>query len=139
MLPMTDKIHIDSRYLKFTINKIFDTLCIVSVKWKYLLHINKQEMSQPLAISGLQTWMRAPTAAIPRMLPPCMVIAEELGEWKKQGEQGSRIGPRELRCVRKEWIQWAQRLASSHTQNAKFLNLIPGLWHSDCLLFLLQT
>ena len=29
---MTDKIHIDSRYLKFTINKIFDTLCIVSVK-----------------------------------------------------------------------------------------------------------
>ena len=34
------------------------------------------------------------------------------------------FGPREPKCVSKEWIQWAQELASSHTQNAKFLNLI---------------
>ena len=42
-------------------------------------HITKQEMSQPSAISGLQTWMRAPW-----MLLPPTVIAEELGECKKQ-------------------------------------------------------
>ena len=53
-------------------------------------HITKQEMSQPSAISGLQMWMRAPQAAIQWML----VIAEELGECKKQGEQGNRISPR---------------------------------------------
>ena len=53
-------------------------------------HINKQEMSQPSAISGLQMWMRAPQAAIQWML----VIAEELGECKKQGEQGNKTGPR---------------------------------------------
>ena len=33
-------------------------------------HINKQEMSQPLAISGLQMWMRAPKTVIEGMLPP---------------------------------------------------------------------
>ena len=33
-------------------------------------HINKQERSQPSAISGLQTWMRAPKTAIQWMLPP---------------------------------------------------------------------
>ena len=49
------------------------------------------------------------------------VTAEELGGCKKQssatpeGEQGNRFGPRELRCTWKEWIQWAQRLASSET------------------------
>ena len=39
----------------------------------------------------------------------------------------------------KEWIQWAQRLASSHTYYAKFLNLISDLWCSDCVPPLLQT
>ena len=43
------------------------------------------------------------------------VIAKRLGECKKQGEQGNRIGPRYVRCIWKEWIQWAQRLASSCT------------------------
>ena len=63
-------------------------------------HINKQEMSQPSAISSFQMWMRAPKA----------------------------------RCIWKEWIQGAQKLASSHTENTKFLNLISDLWCADCLL-----
>ena len=33
-------------------------------------HINKQERSQPPAISGLRMWMRAPKTAIQWMLPP---------------------------------------------------------------------
>ena len=45
-------------------------------------------------ISGLQMWMRAPKAEIPPMLPPTTVMAGELGECKKQGEQGNRFGPR---------------------------------------------
>ena len=49
-------------------------------------HINQQEMSQPPAISGLQMWRRAPITAIQQILPPPRVIAEELGECKKQGE-----------------------------------------------------
>ena len=44
---------------------------------------------------------------------------------------GDRIG--------KEWSQWTQRLASPCRQKAKFLNLIPHLWCSDCLLPLFQT
>ena len=48
------------------------------------LHINKQEMSQPSEIFGLQMWMMAPKTAIQWMLPPSMLIAEELGERKKQ-------------------------------------------------------
>ena len=57
-----------------------------------------------------------------------------LSDWtelKLNKETG--FGPGELRCTGKEWIQWAQRLASSNTQNAKFLNLIPDLWCSDSL------
>ena len=73
------------------------------------------------------------------MLPPPPVIAEELGGCKKQSEQGNRIRPRQPRRLWKEWIQWAQRPASSHTQNAEFLNLIPDLWRSDCLLSLLHS
>ena len=44
-------------------------------------------------ISDLQMWMRAPKTAIQWMLPTPAVIAEELGECKKPGEQGHRIGP----------------------------------------------
>ena len=47
-------------------------------------HINKQEMSQPPSVAGLQMWMKAPQTVIQQMLPPPMVIAEELGECKKQ-------------------------------------------------------
>ena len=59
--------------------------------------INKQEMSLPSAISGLQMWMGATQTAIQQMLPPLTVIAEELVNkqpCKKQGEQGNMIGPR---------------------------------------------
>ena len=50
-------------------------------------------MSQPSAISGLHMRMRTPKTVITWMLPPPTVIAEELGECKKQGELGNRIGP----------------------------------------------
>ena len=39
---------------------------------------------------------------IQRMLPPPMVTAEEREEGKKQGELGNRVGPRELKFIRKE-------------------------------------
>ena len=45
----------------------------------------------------------------PAVLPPPMVIAEKLEECKKQGEQGNRTGPRRLKCIWEEWVQWAQR------------------------------
>ena len=57
-------------------------------------HINQQEMSQPSVISGLQKWKKAPQTEIQQMLPSPTMIAEELGECKKQGEQRNRIGPR---------------------------------------------
>ena len=107
-------------------------------------HINQQKMSQPSEISGLQMWMWAPQTAIPQVLPiptpitTTMAIAEKLGACKKQGERENGL-PQIMRCIWKERIQWSQRLASSHIQNAKFLNLIPDLWCLDCLLLLLQT
>ena len=61
------------------------------------------------------------------------------GGCKKPGEQENRMRPRKLRCLWKELIQWAQRPAPSQTQNVKFLNLMPDLWCSDCLLPSLQT
>ena len=44
--------------------------------------INKQEMSQPSAISGIQVWMRTPQTATQGRLP--RVIAEEMEGWEKQ-------------------------------------------------------
>ena len=41
------------------------------------------------------------------------------GNARSKGGQGNRVGPGELRCMWKEWVQWAQRLASSHTYSAK--------------------
>ena len=70
---------------------------------------------------------------------PITVTVEGLGEYKKQDEQGNKIGSRQLRCILEEEIQLAQGLGSSHTESAKFLNLIPDLWCSVCLLPLLQT
>ena len=101
------------------------------VKWKYLCHINKQEMSQPSAISGLQLWVRAPQMVIQRILPTPTVISEEWGEFKKQGELRNRIGPRQLRCIWKEWMQQAQRFASPMHRT---LNSLPGY-----LTFAVQT
>jgi len=37
--------------------------------------------------------MRAPITVIQQMPPPLMVIAEELGGCRKQGDQGNRIAP----------------------------------------------
>ena len=45
--------------------------------------------------------------------------------------KGTGFGPRELRCIWKEWIQWAQRLASSHMQYAKFLHLKSDFSYSS--------
>ena len=80
---------------------------------------------------GLPKWNTVPVI---QMLPSSTVIAEELGDggggWgvgyarsshlphlplllKMNQETG--FGPRELRCMWKGWIRWAQRLASSHT------------------------
>ena len=63
-------------------------------------HINQQEMAQASAISGFQMSTRDPKlqsnladAATPT------VIAEELEECKKPGEQRNRMGPRQLRCT----------------------------------------
>ena len=50
-------------------------------------------MSQPSAISGLQMWMMAPKTVIQQMLPPPVVIAEELQECKKQSEQETGLVP----------------------------------------------
>ena len=90
-------------------------------------HTNKQEMSQRPAISGSKCeWgLPKPWSSGCYHLPT--VVAEEPGACKQQGEQGKRIDPRQLSCIGKEWIQWAQRLACPHTENAKFLNLIPDL------------
>ena len=41
-------------------------------------------MSKSSENFGLQIWMRAPQIVIQEMLPPSMVIAEELGEGKKE-------------------------------------------------------
>ena len=63
-------------------------------------HNNKQEMSQPSVISGLRMWIRSPKTVIQQMPAPLMVIAEEIGERKKQasatplGEQANRVGSR---------------------------------------------
>ena len=104
-------------------------------------HINKQRILQPSAISGLQMWMRVPQTVIQKIL---LSFSPHwwLRSWKNvrlKGEQRNKIGLRYLRCIWKECIQWDQRCASSHTLNAKFLNLISDLWCSDCLLSLLQT
>ena len=102
-------------------------------------HVNEQGISQPSAISGLQMWMRAPKTAIQEMLPPPRWLLRSWGNARSKMDTETGFGPRQLKCIWRKWIQWAQRLTSSHTQNTNFLNLIPDLWCSDCLLPLLQT
>ena len=138
-------------HLNFT-QRVEHDLAIV--KWKYLCHISKQEMSKSqwfLASKcegGLpRLWSSGcyhpPVATTPKMLlplplqdemavsnahfsnlvqcPATSTFAEEQGECGKQpsatpwGELGREFGPRRLRCMWKEWIQSARRLASSHT------------------------
>ena len=114
-----------------------------SMKWKYLLPY--QQMRNVTAISTpwppyvnegsqncdpadatmhhglLRSWGNARSSHL-----PLLKVNKETG-----------FGPRYLRCIWKEWSQWVQRLASSHTQKVKFLNLIFDLGCSDCLLPLL--
>ena len=74
----------------------------------------------------------------PHQPPPPQWLLRSWGHEKSK--MNKKMGwPQIVRYIWKEWIQWSQRLASSHIQNAKFLNLISDLWCSDCLLSLLQT
>ena len=90
----------------------------------------KKKRSQLSAISGLLMWMRAPQREHNAWNPADAAtpfpteVAEEVGvgvgeeqeaaihhtchplQWQETG-----FGPRQLRCIWKEWIQWAQRLA----------------------------
>ena len=66
-------------------------VCLFRALWNENVscHINKQELSQPSLISGLQTWMRAPKTVIQRMLPPLMGDCWRAGgmqeaRWKKK-------------------------------------------------------
>ena len=71
--------------------------------------------------------MRAPQTAIQGVWPPPpMVIAEGLGECKKQEEQGNTIGPRQLRSRERSGGSDPEA-APPHTQNAGCLNLILDL------------
>ena len=45
--------------------------------------------------------MRAPKTAIQRMQPLPKVTAKELGECRKQGEQGNRFGPKSAKVQMK--------------------------------------
>ena len=55
----------------------------------------------------------------PIRLQPLPTVSTENSGVKTQD-----TGPRQWRCTWKEWLQWAQALASSHTQkSAKFFNL----------------
>ena len=60
-------------------------------------------------------------------------------------------GSRSLRCISKEWLQWAQTLASPHTEkSSKFLGLgylvlfnvqkklLKNFWHSSYLSFVAE-
>ena len=97
-----------------------------------IYHINKQKMSQPSAISGLQMWLRAPQTVIQQLMPspPQWLLRSWWNEYRKQGDQETGLAPDSWGACERSEFQSAQRLASSHTQNAKFLNVIPGLWCS---------
>ena len=64
--------------------------------------------------------------------------------WGAEGMQEARWkrkqdGPQRAEVHMKGMNSESPRLASSHTQNAKYLKLTPDLWCSDCQLPLLQT
>ena len=57
-------------------------------------HINKQEISPPSVISGLQMWMRAPQTAIQGVWPPPpMVIAEGLVDARSKMNKETELAP----------------------------------------------
>ena len=65
------------------------------VKWKYLpaIFINKKYHSDQWFLAFKCEWGLPKLQSI-GCYPLPMVIDEEPGEYKKQGEQGNRIGPR---------------------------------------------
>ena len=101
-------------------------------------HINQQEMPQPSLISHLQVWMRAPKTMIQRVLLPSQWLLRSWGNVKSRVSKETGLATDSWGAYERKWIQWAQRIACSDTQNAEFLNLIPDLWCSDCLFPLLQ-
>ena len=86
-------------------------------------------MSQSSSIPALHRWLSEPREnhACYQVAPSCYKllpltkVSKELRMWTVRSQDA---GPRERRCTRKEWLQSAQALVSSHTQkSAKFLNL----------------
>ena len=93
-------------------------------------HINKQEMSQPLAILASKCDWGLPKLWFSKCCQPLQGDC-----WGAGGMQEARWVRNQgwplIACERNEF-QWAQRLASSHAQNGKFLNwyLIFGVQNS---------
>ena len=78
-------------------------------------YINKQEMAQPSAISGLQMWMRSPKTAIQGTLSTHMATAEELEECKKQDEQENGTAPNILGVYERKEFSGPRHLHLPHT------------------------
>ena len=107
------------------------------VKWNSSSHINKQGCNSHQWFQASKSewglWRGSTMPEIQHATTPT-VTAKELGVgWgggagvRNQRQNKTGFGPRQLRCIWKEWIQWAQRLASAQTQkNAKFLSLTFG-------------
>ena len=113
---------------------------IEGVKWKYLLPY----YSTRNVTAFRELWPPNVNVSFPNWDAPTNHHHHgdcwEAGGMNARSKVNKKTGwPQIMRCMWKGWIQWSQRLASSHIQNAKFLNLIPDLWCSDCLLPLLQT
>ena len=92
-----------------------------SEKWNISCHIHKQRMSQSSATAattdgelvsseGTQEGKNTFHLAAIRLQPLPMVSLEETQDVKAQD-----TGPRQMRCISKEWFQWAWTLASSYT------------------------
>ena len=110
----------------------FNTL-VQSMKWKYLLPYKWTRNVAAISDFWPPNVNEGSPNCDPGMLPPPMGIAEELGEMQEARGTRKQDWPQIVEVYMKGMTS-AQRLASSHTQNAEFLNLIPGPWCSDCLL-----
>ena len=90
--------------------------CSVGEKYNASCHISKQGCSshQPSSVSlyalrELRKENICYLAANNYSLSQCDSWGKEAQDVKTQD-----TGPKELRCISKEWLQWAQTLASSH-------------------------
>ena len=88
-------------------------------------HINKQEMAHPSATSSLQMWMRAPKTVIQHMLPPPMVITEELGNARSSHLPLHKVN-RETRLAPDSWAAYGRNESSEsrglHLPTHRMLN-----------------